>query len=74
VRTPTRQSEDRKGPGIKRRFIGTVCLAAVWSIVAIAGLSLGLVLLGAAVIGMLGTIGIEPPRLRRATVADPTFI
>jgi hypothetical protein len=42
--------------------------------VAIAGLGLGWVLLGAAFIGILGTIGVEPPRSRRAPVADPTFI
>ncbi|HSJ83601.1 MAG TPA: hypothetical protein VLA91_07255 [Acidimicrobiia bacterium] len=59
---------------MKRRFIGTVCLAAVWSMVAVAGLGLAWVLLGAALIGILGTIGVEPPRLRRAPVADPTFI
>ena len=59
---------------MKRRFIGTVSLAAVWSMVAVAGLGLGWVLFGAALIGILGTIGVEPPRLRRAPVADPTFI
>jgi hypothetical protein len=42
--------------------------------VAVAGLGLGWVLLGAALIGILGTIGVEPPRLRRAPVADPNFI
>lgn len=59
---------------MKRRFIGTVCLAAAWSMVVFAGLSLGWILLGAALIGILGTIGLEPPRLRPAPVADPSLI
>lgn len=58
---------------MKRRFIGTVCLAAAWSMVVFAGVTLGWVLLGAAFIGILGTIGLEPPRLRRAPVVEPTF-
>ena len=59
---------------MRRRFIGTVCLAAAWSTVVFAGLSLGWILLGAAFIGILGTIGLEPPRLRRVPVADPSLI
>jgi hypothetical protein len=55
------------------RFIGIVGLAVAWSTAASAGLPLGWVVLGAAVIGILGTIGIEPPRRRqRVPVADLT--
>jgi hypothetical protein len=57
-----------------RRFVGTVGLAVAWSMVVFAGVTIGWVLLGAATIGILGTIGIEPPRWRRAPAVDPSYI
>jgi hypothetical protein len=38
------------------------------------GLTLGCILLGAAFIGILGTIGLQPLRLRPAPVAGPSLI
>lgn len=55
---------------MKRRFIGTLGLAVAWSMVALAGVTMGWVLLGAALIGILGTIGLEPPRRRRIVAVD----
>ena len=56
------------------RFIGTVGFAVAWSMVAFAGVTMGWVLLGAALIGILGTIGVEPPRRRPVVVADLTYV
>jgi hypothetical protein len=42
--------------------------------VASAGVTMGWVLLGAALIGILGTIGLEPPRRRPVVVADLTYV
>jgi hypothetical protein len=56
------------------RSFGTVCLAAAWSMVVFTGLTLGWIHLGAAFIGILGTIGLEPPRLRPAPAARPSLI
>jgi hypothetical protein len=55
---------------MKRRFIATLGLAVAWSMVALAGVTMGWVLLGAALIGTLGTIGLEPPRRRRMVAVE----
>ncbi|MGH8870761.1 MAG: hypothetical protein ACRDWS_02155 [Acidimicrobiia bacterium] len=58
-----------------KRFIATVALAVAWSTVSIAFFSLGPVLLGAAMIGILGTIGVEPPRRRpRSDEIEPVYV
>lgn len=56
-----------------KRFIGTVGLAIAWSTIALAGVTMGWVLLGAACIGLLGTVGLEPPH-RGRTAPDPVPI
>lgn len=55
---------------MKRRLVGTLGLAVAWSMVALAGVAMGWILLGAALIGILGTIGLEPPRRRRMVVVE----
>jgi hypothetical protein len=55
-----------------RRLALAMIAGAVWSVPAalLLGLTLGWILLGAAVIGILATIGVEPPRrIRRAVLA-----
>ena len=59
---------------MKRRFFGTLGLAVAWSMVALAGVTMGWVLLGAALIGLLGTIGLEPPRRRRMVAAELHYV
>ena len=56
---------------IRRRLALTIAAAVSWSVpAALFGLPLGLILLGAALIGILATIGVEPPRqIRRAVIA-----
>lgn len=59
---------------MKRRFVGTLGLAVAWSMVALAGVAMGWVLLGAALIGLLGTIGLEPPRRRRMVAVELHYV
>jgi hypothetical protein len=59
---------------MKRRLIGTLGLPVAWSMVALAGVTMGWVLLGAALIGILGTIGVEPPRRRRMVVVELSHV
>lgn len=48
-----------------RRLVAAMTVGALWALAAtVAGTDLEWVLLGAAVIGMLFTVGIEPPRRR----------
>lgn len=47
-----------------RRFLFALAIAAVWAI-SIFWQPLAWVLLGAGIIGILGSIGLEPPSLRR---------
>ena len=56
---------------IRRRFVLAMVAGAAWAIpAALLGLDLGLILLGAAAIGILATVGVEPPRwIRRAVLA-----
>lgn len=48
-----------------RRFVAAIALAVVWSTVSLAGLDLVWVLVGAGCIGILATVGAEPPRRKR---------
>ena len=59
---------------MKRKFFGTLGLAVAWSMVALAGVTMGWVLLGAALIGLLGTIGLEPPRRRRMVAVELHYV
>lgn len=72
--TMPQQIDREKGTTMVKRFLATVALAVVWSTVSISFLALGPVLLGAAMIGILGTIGVEPPRRRpRSEELEPVF-
>jgi hypothetical protein len=59
---------------MKRRFVVTLGLAVAWSMVALAGVTMGWVLIGAALIGLLGTIGLEPPRRRRMVAVELHYV
>lgn len=57
-----RQTAPGKRHPLVKRFVATIGIAVAWSTVSLAGLSLGWVLFGAACIGILATVGAEPPR------------
>ena len=59
---------------MKRRFVVTLGLAVAWSMVALAGVTMGWVLIGAALIGLLGTTGLEPPRRRRMVAVELHYV